>query len=74
MQAMTRQKPASYGQDIHWAVAQIKQLVNNFEGKQLPIYAVGAIEGYCEKIEQEARALKATIYDCEVAMGAREPR
>ncbi len=40
--------------DIAWATIQIKELVNKFEDKKLPIWAVGAIHGYCNIIVQRA--------------------
>ena len=37
------------------AVAQIKIVANEFEGKYLPVGMVGAIEGYCNRIERRLR-------------------
>lgn len=35
------------------AIHQIRLVANYFEGKRLPLTAVGAIEGYCNRIERQ---------------------
>jgi hypothetical protein len=40
---------------IAWNVTQIRTMMNEFEGKYLPTYMVGAIEGYCNNIERIAK-------------------
>jgi len=43
---------------IIWNLAQIRELVNEFEGRYLPVFAVGAIEGYCNNITRIAMRLE----------------
>ncbi len=42
---------------IAWATVQIRTLVNDYEGKRLPDWVVGAIHGYCNRIDREAIGL-----------------
>ena len=44
------------------AVTQIKVMANEFEGKYLPIDMVGAIEGYCNRIERCLLDLRQQTY------------
>lgn len=47
--------------DILWATEQIRIMANRFQEKRLPLEAVGAIEGYCDRIDREAREMKNII-------------
>jgi hypothetical protein len=39
-------------EEIFWATTQIRDMTFRFEGRKTPDWAVGAIQGWCNKIDR----------------------